>query len=182
MTDSPVTKTAEQIVAEINTALTAEYPGVVAEYHAMRDAALSARRYLLASGAPSESADSADDVRQAVRKWGERFIPGDSWDTEDMRDLNAALNCVVEATPNGHDRRRAADVGSPAPAQADEAKLRESLREVLAGQEAMHCTRVWEAWQVGTMTADDFSLIADDDEAFEEIVQAALKGLRGGAQ
>lgn len=75
-----------------------------------------------------------------------------------------------------------AGVGSPVPAQLDEAKLRESLREVLAGQEAMHCTRAWEAWQVGTMTADDFSLVADDDEAFEEIVQAALKGLRGGAQ
>ena len=48
--------------------------------------------------------DSAGDIRRAVRLWRERFIPGDRWDTEDARDLDAALQCVVEANP---DRSRA---------------------------------------------------------------------------
>ena len=48
--------------------------------------------------------DSAGDIRRAVRLWSERFIPGDRWDTEDARDLDAALQCVVEANP---DRSRA---------------------------------------------------------------------------
>ena len=47
---------------------------------------------------------SAGDIRRAVRLWSERFIPGDRWDTEDARDLDAALKCVVEANP---DRSRA---------------------------------------------------------------------------
>lgn len=42
----------------------------------------------------------------AVRLWAERFIPGDRWDTEDARDLEAALNGIVEAEPTAHDRRR----------------------------------------------------------------------------
>lgn len=55
-----------------------------------------------------------------------------------------------------------------------EDKVRERLAKVLDAQEAMHCTRVWEAWGVGTMGADDFVPVTEDEAALQEIVDAAL--------
>ena len=40
--------------------------------------------------------------------------------------------------------------------------------------EAMLCHRVWEAWQVGTMTEDDFSQASDDDEFVAQIVDSVI--------
>ena len=42
----------------------------------------------------------AVDVSSAVLLWAERFLPGDRWDAEDMRDLHAALGGTVEANPD----------------------------------------------------------------------------------
>lgn len=53
-------------------------------------------------------------------------------------------------------------------------KIARALAEILDGQEAMHCTRGWEAWSVGTMSEDDFSLVTEDHDAFNEIVDAVL--------
>lgn len=39
---------------------------------------------------------TAEEVREAVLLWAGRFIPGDAWDTEDVRDLEAALGGTVE--------------------------------------------------------------------------------------
>ena len=61
----------------------------------------------------------------------------------------------------------------------DEDKLAEVIGGVLAGQEAMHCNRVWEAWSHGTMSEDDFSLVSDDEEAVAEIVRAVVAYVRG---
>jgi len=47
---------------------------------------------------------SGVDVGPAVLMWAARFLPGDRWDTEDLRDLHAALGGIVEADP---DRTRA---------------------------------------------------------------------------
>lgn len=80
-------------------------------------------------------------------------------------------------------------IGGPSYAQPDEGgepcpdcsesgirdRLRESLAETLG--EAMDCTRVWEAWGVGTMGPNDFQIITEDDERLEEIVDAALSAL-----
>lgn len=52
-----------------------------------------------------------------------------------------------------------------------------ALRKVLDGQEALHCTRVWEAWFYGTMSENDFSRVTDDHEAFDEIVDAVMEAL-----
>ena len=54
-----------------------------------------------------DALDPAPDdvsVRRAVLLWAERFLPGDRWDTEDLRDLRTALGGTVEANP---DRTRA---------------------------------------------------------------------------
>ena len=53
-------------------------------------------------------------------------------------------------------------------------KIREALEGVLAGQEAMHCNRVWEAWGYGTMTEDDFTLVVEDMDCMDELADAVL--------
>lgn len=58
-------------------------------------------------------------------------------------------------------------------------KLRKALRDALSAAlgDAMDCTRVWEAWNVGTMSKDDFELLADNDERLDELVDAVLEQL-----
>jgi hypothetical protein len=53
---------------------------------------------------------------------------------------------------------------------------REAVRTAIAEAlgDAMDCTRVWEAWRVGTMTDRDFSLVAEDDGRLSEITDAAI--------
>lgn len=51
----------------------------------------------------------------------------------------------------------------------------EALREAVAerlGSAAFDCTRVWSAWGVGTMSADDFAPIADNEDRVAEIADA----------
>lgn len=71
-----------------------------------------------------------------------------------------------------------------APQQVDTVKAvpedqRERLRNALSVTlgEAMDCARVWSAWGVGTMSEDDFSLLADNDERLDELVDAVLAAL-----
>jgi hypothetical protein len=54
--------------------------------------------------------------------------------------------------------------------------VRAAVAEALGG--AYDCTRVWEAWQVGTMGPDDFELVAEDEERVAEIADAAIEALR----
>ena len=44
--------------------------------------------------------------------------------------------------------------------------------------EAYDCQRVWEAWNVGTMGPDDFTLTAEDDDRVAEIADAAIEAFR----
>lgn len=48
----------------------------------------------------------------------------------------------------------------------------EATAEAIGG--AMDCLRVWSAWGVGTMSADDFASVADDGERVAEIARAAI--------
>jgi len=90
---SDVLKTNELIVAKLRKAAKqAEW------YQALDTKLLTAAADALE--AATREQDSAGDIRRAVRLWSDRFIPGDRWDTEDARDLDAALNCVVEANPD----------------------------------------------------------------------------------
>lgn len=57
--------------------------------------------------------------------------------------------------------------------------LRQAVHDAL-GQalgDSYDCTRVWEAWQVGTMSQDDFSLITDDSDRMWEITDVVLAAL-----
>jgi hypothetical protein len=51
--------------------------------------------------------------------------------------------------------------------------VREAIAEVLGppgDYRVLTCTRVWEAWQVGTMTEEDFTEACQDDEVIADIV------------
>ena len=51
------------------------------------------------------------------------------------------------------------------------------LADAIAGalHEDVHvCTRVWEAWSHGTMSADDFTPAAEDPDLLDEIAAAVL--------
>ncbi len=50
-------------------------------------------------------------------------------------------------------------------------ELNDSLTQWMG--DAMDCHRVWSAWRVGTMSADDFSLIIEDDDRMAELRAAA---------
>ena len=54
----------------------------------------------------------------------------------------------------------------------------EAVKAELDSQEAMHCTRVWEAWRYGTMTEEDFVNVSEDDECVQALVAAAEPNLR----
>ena len=54
----------------------------------------------------------------------------------------------------------------------------EAVKGELDSQEAMHCTRVWEAWRYGTMTEEDFVNVSEDDECVQALVAAAEPHLR----
>ena len=52
------------------------------------------------------------------------------------------------------------------------AKAMEAVAEALG--EGTDCLRVWSAWSVGTMSQDDFVLIAESPDRVKEITEAAL--------
>ena len=66
------------------------------------------------------------------------------------------------------------EAGRASPASAPE--VRESVIEAIAEAlgDAYDCTRVWSAWSYGTMSQDDFSLVAEDRSRLEEIADAAM--------
>jgi hypothetical protein len=51
-------------------------------------------------------------------------------------------------------------------------RVKNTLREQL--NDALVCTRVWDAWSVGTMREDDFECLAYDDEYIEQLADAVL--------
>ena len=54
----------------------------------------------------------------------------------------------------------------------------EAVKVELDSQEAMHCTRVWEAWRYETMTEEYFVNVSEDDECVQALVAAAEPHLR----
>lgn len=55
-------------------------------------------------------------------------------------------------------------------------KVRDAIAQTL-GYSAYDCTRVWDAWNVGTMDRDDFVKIVDDESRLDEIADAAMSAL-----
>lgn len=59
------------------------------------------------------------------------------------------------------------------PAGDERERIRDAIAETLG--DAMDCTRVWSAWHVGTMSQDDFNIIAEDEDRLNEIVEAVMQ-------
>ncbi|WP_175920345.1 hypothetical protein [Burkholderia pyrrocinia] len=110
-------------------------------------------------------------------------------------DMPAWCLDLAHRIANGIDESLAARVAEikvkcekPPAAQSQEPRaevtdtLRERVRHAVAEAlgEAYDCMRVWSAWGVGTMAADDFRLVADDPERVAEIADAAINAARAG--
>lgn len=115
--------------------------------------------------------DQADDVREATRSDIADEISGIQVGTG-YESTTIGIDAALEAADAIRAAFEVRPRGTVTDAERDRAT--DAVRTVLAGQEALHCTRVWEAWQHGTMSEDDFSQVADDEDAVAEIVSAAL--------
>jgi hypothetical protein len=56
-------------------------------------------------------------------------------------------------------------------------RIRDFIAATLADQEALACTRVWSAWDVGTMREDDFVSLAEIEEAVDELTDAVMAAM-----
>ncbi len=54
--------------------------------------------------------------------------------------------------------------------------LKERVKDTLRNQlrDALYCTRVWDAWSVGTMSEDDFECLADSEEYVDQLADSIL--------
>jgi len=55
--------------------------------------------------------------------------------------------------------------------------MKQAIKDVLANHfrgGIYACTRVWQAWQVGTMTQDDFIPLDEDDDFLEDLATELL--------
>lgn len=52
-----------------------------------------------------------------------------------------------------------------------------SLARQAHTSELLICSRVWEAWQVGTMTDEDFALVSDDPDVIADLTEAVVSAL-----
>lgn len=92
---------------------------------------------------------------------------------------------VLGAPTNALDNLSAASTGAPLPhetflpveaPQIDREKVRDAIAEAL-GCTIYCCTRVWNAWGVGTMSQDDFVLASEDDGILDELTAAAISAI-----
>lgn len=93
----------------------------------------------------------------------------------DVRDVQSDPQGIL-IVPIGHVEMLAA---APKQAQEPVAELTEQIADIISSNMygVYHCTRVWEAWSVGTMGEDDFESYAESDSPLElaELIVAALK-------
>lgn len=70
--------------------------------------------------------------------------------------------------------KKARALMAAAPGQNEDLKekVMDAIGEALGG--AYDCLRVWSAWGVGTMSQDDFALVAEDSDRLAEIADAAI--------
>jgi len=110
--------------------------------------------------------DSDDELRAYVDRMK---------DTTTLRSANPVLNAPHDCD-SGHEFAPglAAIVSQPAPATGDEMN-EDALTDLIAGHLSLtyHCTRVWNAWNVGTMSQDDFEPV-DESDTPREIARAIL--------
>ena len=119
-----------------------------------------------------EQARAAAEIvehRLAGRWLGGSLIREADKDVPALRTSLHALRTLLDAT-------EPQETTTPAAKSQLEA-VTNAIEKVLDGQDALHCTRVWEAWGYGTMSEEDFSPVTNDAEAVHEIASAVLEAL-----
>lgn len=121
--------------------------------------------------------------------------------THDTMDLRSALQIGfrVKGSKKGYTSERGTFVGcnvtfcpfcgkpagkaGEAMRADEEAKARDRVRDAVAGAlDGLYtCGRVWNAWNVGTMSQDDFAPAAEDDDVVGNVTDAAIAAMKGGA-
>jgi len=140
-------------------------------YHEHRALIARARAALVQ---PEGEGPGEQEIDAFIHQWWEAFGKGFPPNSSDKALITAAL------------ARWGRPVAPPAPEHAGGSindEQREAVREAVAQAlgNAYDCHRVWEAWGVGTMGSDDFSLVAEDDNRVAEIADAAIEAMRPSA-
>ena len=125
---------------------------------------------------------SEDDLR---RGWNQQADEHNQWESLDSAEQLAwAQALAIKADRHAalfdqQEAELAALRGVPVAELDDQhrAAVRQAVAEAL-GSGAYDCTRVWSAWQVGTMGEDDFVLVAEDPDRVAEIADAAIEAIR----
>lgn len=75
---------------------------------------------------------------------------------------------------------RAMLAAAPTPPASAQDDAKEAVMDAIADAlgNAYDCMRVWSAWGVGTMSQDDFRLVADDAGRLGELADAAIAAMR----
>lgn len=125
---------------------------------------------------------SADKLAQALRdllSYAAENDPGQGDPERDDPRITAAAEALAahEAAPQHAGRADAQ------PVDKLDAPTREALADVIATglSGTWHCTRVWRAWDVGTMSQDDFEPV-DESDTPGEIAEAILAMLAARAE
>ena len=119
----------------------------------------------------AETYSSEQFVQPLDRSPGWRNGPGGSIRALTPTDASAALDAMLaEARAEGI---REASEGR-------RGEIEDAVADAI-GSCAYDCTRVWEAWGVGTMSESDFVPITDDKSRVSEIAGAAILALLGDA-
>lgn len=116
-----------------------------------------------------EAREQARAALELIHKWRQRE---QAWDTPralDFERIGVSIRALLDAT-------EPQETTTPAAKSQLEA-VTNAIEKVLDGQDALHCTRVWDAWGYGTMSEDDFSPVTNDAEAVHEIASAVLEAL-----
>lgn len=103
---------------------------------------------------------------------------GKAWPANENRASQESLPCLgnSEGNPGARDCSLAQGFSVQPEGWQEGDELPESVLDAVAEAlgDAYDCTRVWEAWFVGTMSQDDFHSVADSSERVEEIARAAV--------
>lgn len=85
----------------------------------------------------------------------------------------------AEAVVNAYREGRLVEACAPFELPSDVSELRDVIEDVIVEVlgDAYDCTRVWEAWDVGTMGEEDFVMIAQDDTRVSEFVDGILMAI-----
>jgi nucleotide-binding universal stress UspA family protein len=99
---------------------------------------------------------------------------------QDVITLEGRKRTIGEILDEANAALDAPSPASVAPGDAQKEAVMDALAQSL-GSTAYFCTRVWQAWHVGTMSAEDFVPIAENSEALADAADAVLAAVAAPA-